>query len=235
MLRRLLTLFSHAAQAKTPNGEVRAGRTVPELPASGIVTVNVEEWDPDSRAAVRETASTISDLPFFAQHVEHGSALSAVVRAEQCPRCGAATRQHDAHFIYATTVAPRVMLAPAGYFCTACPTVSVDEAMLRAGITGGFQFHGVSEIDSEGQHPPDLFRTWNGRPTVSVVDEAPGPHGSSVLGVTGQQHATRRERKMKQRSTMAKASRKRNRPHEHQPVTRPLRSSPPDVRSTACG
>jgi hypothetical protein len=103
------------------------------------------------------------------------------------------------------------MLAPAGYFCTTCPTVIVDEEMLRAGITDGFHFQGVLGIDYEGQRPPDLFRTWNGRPTVYVVDEVPGSHGGSLLGAHARQHATQRERKMQQRNKMAKASRKRNR------------------------
>jgi hypothetical protein len=103
------------------------------------------------------------------------------------------------------------MLAPAGYFCTACPTVIIDEKMLQAGITGGFHFHGVLGIDYEGKHPPDLFRTWNGRETVYVLDEEQVPQGISVLGAPPRRHMTRREQQIKQRSKMAKASRKRNR------------------------
>jgi hypothetical protein len=211
MLRRLLNLFAPKAKVKTQSRDVLAGPTVAELPASGVVKVNMEDWDSESIAVLRETASTVSHLPFFAQYVEHAYALSAVARADQCPRCRAATRQHYAHFIYATTVTPRVMLAPAGYFCTACPTVIIDEKMLQAGITGGFHFHGVLGIDYEGKHPPDLFRTWNGRETVYVLDEEQVPQGISVLGAPPRRHMTRREQQIKQRSKMAKASRKRNR------------------------
>jgi hypothetical protein len=212
MLRWLLHLFSHKAKTKTQSREVPAGRAVLELPASGVVKVNTEDWDSESIAALRVTASTVSHLPFFEQHVEHAYALSVVARADQCPRCRAATRQHYAHFIYATTVAPRVMLAPAGYFCPACPTVIVDEEMVRAGITRGFHFRGVLGINHEGKCAPDLFRTWNGRETVYVLDEEQVPQGIRVLGATPGRHVTKREQQIKQRSKMAKASRKRNRP-----------------------
>lgn len=210
MLRRLLNLFSH--KAKTQSCDVPARRTVSELPASGVVKVNMEDWDSESMEALRVTASTVSHLPFFEQHVEHAYALSAVARADQCPRCRAATRQHYAHFIYATTVTPRVMLAPAGYFCKACPTVIIDEEMLQAGMTGGFHFQGVLGIDYEGKHPPDLFRTWNGRETIYVLDEEQAPQEMKVRGATPRRHATKREQQIRQRSKMAKASRKRNRP-----------------------
>jgi hypothetical protein len=211
MLRRLLHLFSSKAKAQTRSPDVRAGHAVPKLPASGFVKVNLEEWDPESIEALRATASKVSDLSFFDQHVEHAYALRAVAGADQCPRCQGATRQHYAHFIYATTEAPRVMMAPAGYFCTACPTVIIDEEMLRSGMTEGFHFQGVLGVDYEGKRPPDLFRTWNGRPAVYVLDDDQGPQGISGIGATPGRHSTRRERKTKQRSKMAKASRKRNR------------------------
>jgi hypothetical protein len=211
MLRRLLKLFSPTAKVQLRSSDVRAGHAVPALPGSGVVKVNLEEWDPEAIEELRSTASAVSHLSFFARHVEHAYALSAVARTDQCPRCRAATQQHYAHFIYATTVAPRVMMAPAGYFCTACPTVIIDEEMLRSGMTEGFHFQGVLGVDYEGKRPPDLFRTWNGRPAVYVLDDDQGPQGISGIGATPGRHSTRRERKTKQRSKMAKASRKRNR------------------------
>jgi hypothetical protein len=104
------------------------------------------------------------------------------------------------------------MIAPAGYFCTVCPTVIIDEEMLRAGMTGGFHFQGVLGVDYERKRPPDVFRTWNGQPVVYVLDDDQMPQGISGRGATPGRHASRRERKTRQRSKMAKASRKRNRP-----------------------
>jgi hypothetical protein len=211
MLRRLLHLLSPRSKGKAQSADVRAGHAVPALPASGVVKVNLEEWDPQSIAELRSTASAVSHLSFFDRHVEHAYALRAVARADQCPRCRAATQQHYAHFIYATTVAPRVMMAPAGYFCTVCPTVIIDEELLRSGMTEGFHFQGVLGVDYGGGRPPDLFRTWNGKPTVYVLDDDQEPQGSSGRGATPGRHASRRERKTKHRSKMTKASRKRNR------------------------
>jgi len=54
---------------------------VPVLPASGIVKVTLEEWDPEEIEKLRSTASEVSHLSFFDQHVEHAQALSAVTRA----------------------------------------------------------------------------------------------------------------------------------------------------------
>ena len=63
------------------------------------------------------------DVPgFFEGTVEHGYAMRSVGSQLPCPRCNAATRQQMALFICATDIAPRVMFAAAGYFCTACPT-----------------------------------------------------------------------------------------------------------------
>jgi hypothetical protein len=104
------------------------------------------------------------------------------------------------------------MMAPAGYFCTVCPTVIIDEEMLRAGMTGGFQFQGVLGIDYEGKRPPDVFRTWNGKPAVYVFDDDQMLQGTSGIGAAPGRHSSRRERKTKHKSKMAKASRKRNRP-----------------------
>jgi hypothetical protein len=205
MLRRLLNLFSLRSKGKTQSADVRAGIAVPPLPASGIVKVNLEEWDPQLIAELRSTASAVAHLSFFDRHVEHAYALKAVARADQCPRCHAATQQHYAHFIYATTVTPRVMMAPAGYFCTACPTVIIDEELLRSGMTEGFHFQGVLGVDYEGERPPDLFRTWHGQPAVYVVDDDQMPQGISGRGTTPGRHASRRERKTKQRSKLAKA------------------------------
>jgi hypothetical protein len=52
-----------------------------------------------------------------------------------------------AHFIYATDIAPRVMFAPAGYFCTACPTVVVDEHLIATGMKAGYRFRAVVGVD----------------------------------------------------------------------------------------
>ena len=76
-----------------------------------------------------------------------------------------------AHFIYATDIAPRVMFAPAGHFCTACPTVIVDEKLIASGVKDGDRFRAVVGVDYVGKKPPDCFQTWNGHPLAYILDE----------------------------------------------------------------
>lgn len=67
-----------------------------------------------------------------------------------------------AHFIYVTKTVTRVMLAPAGYFCTACPTVIIDEDVIASGVTEGHPFRTVVGIDYAGRSS----RTSSGHGTV---------------------------------------------------------------------
>ena len=97
--------------------------------------VNTEALTDDEKREFYTTVSETSELELHTGHVEHGYSVDAVPTVASCPRCRAMTRQHYANFIYATQIAPRVMFAPAGYFCTACPAVVIDEALIRPGIS----------------------------------------------------------------------------------------------------
>lgn len=121
-----------------------------------------------------------------------------------------------AHFIYATDIAPRVMFAPAGYFCTACATVVVDEHLIAGGIKEGYRFRAVVGIDYAGEKQPDFFKTWNGQETIYLLDE-----DGRVMDLTtdNQLHvdspaaragASRDSAARKRRRKIARQSRKRN-------------------------
>ncbi len=137
----------------------------------GMVTVDLDGFAPESRAGLTEELIRRSDLPLFEGGVTHGYSRAFVGSTETCPRCGASTRQYTANFIYATDVACRVMLAPAGYFCTACPTVIVDERMISTGMKAGYRFRRVVGVDYSGKKDPDYFGTWNGEKPIYVIDE----------------------------------------------------------------
>jgi len=93
-------------------------------------------------------AAEMSDITVYEGYIEHAYAKSHVCRTEQCPRCGAITQRQYGNFIYATQIATRVMFAPAGYFCIECPSVIIDEDIVRNGITDRrFRFQGVLGID----------------------------------------------------------------------------------------
>lgn len=116
------------------------------------------------------------------------------------------------------------MLAPAGYFCPACPTVIIDEEMISTGMKGGRRFRRVVGIDYGNEKRMDLFRTWNGeKPTYllgedeQIMDMAtdselpasdPRAARSRVLPAGG---AEKRKRKRKRKRKQARHARRTNR------------------------
>lgn len=180
------------------------------------LTFDTENLAPETRQVLWQEIAKVKDLTIYEGTVEHGYSLGAVSTTGQCPRCHAETRQQYANFIYATNIAPRVMFAPAGFFCAECPTVIIDEAMIVSGIAKKeFSFQGLVGIDHEGRKRPDLFKTWNGRKTVYILDEDGEPMGISTSEPqpTHRQMAkiskNRGEAKRKRR--LAKEGRRRNR------------------------
>lgn len=122
-----------------------------------------------------------SDITAYEGHIEHAYSRRHAYQTEKCPRCGADTRQQYGNFIYATQIAARVMFAPAGYFCTECPSVIIDEDIIRNGVTDRkFRFQGVLGIDYGKGRKPDLFSTWNGQESVYVFNEDEQPMGIST-------------------------------------------------------
>lgn len=185
--------------------------SVVRVPETDAVRVDLDQLGPDAQDEFKETVSQISEITFFEGHVEHGYSLDHVSDAQRCPRCQAPTWQHYAEWIYATQIAPRLMLAPAGYFCTRCPTVIVDEAMIQSGVKKQFRYQGVAGLDHDEGKNPDLFRTWNGKDAVHVFDEEGIHQGLSSLGPTPARRSTKSRRKTKPRARTRKKSRKRTR------------------------
>ncbi len=180
----------------------------------GLVTVDLDSFGPEAQPKLWEEIIRRSGVPLFKGMIEHGYSKRTAGSTDQCPRCGAGTRQHTANFIYATNIATRAMLAPAGYFCTACPTVIVDEDFIAAGMKQGYRFRCVVGIDYGGKKAPDYFRTWNGKRPTYILDE-----NQQIMDLaTDDQFRlqtppihSRDRNKEKRRRRMAKQSRKRNR------------------------
>lgn len=187
-----------------------------EEPGKKILTVNTDDLGEEGRKAVWHEISKLTDLSLFEGKVEHGYSQRVVSLTDQCPRCHGETQQYYANFIYATDIALRVMFAPAGFFCTECPSVIIDEEMISTGVKKGFRFHGVVGIDYDGKKEPDFFRTWNGKKTVYVLDENENVTGLTTIGSSEHDHAvsqisTKDRQKLKRKRQIAKRARKRNR------------------------
>ena len=165
----------------------------------------------DEQTLITAMAAEATGRPVFKGTIHHAYDLEHAGNASQCPRCGSPTSQQYANFIYATQIAPRIMSAPAGHFCSACPTVIVDQTMLESGIAERrFQYQGVLAIDHGKDREPSFFDTWNGEDSVYIFneDEVPMGIGSIPLSVSGG-HATAprpkpKQRKRKQREKAAR-------------------------------
>jgi hypothetical protein len=184
---------------------------------AATVTVDLDEFGSEARPVLLDELSQASGLPVFSGTVEHGYAMGSVGSHARCPRCNADTRQQMAHFIYATNIAPRVMFAPAGYFCTACPTVIVDESLIAMGMKEGYRFRTVVGVDYAGEKQPDFFKTWDGHATIYILDEDGRVMDLTTDNQLGADQPAARSRlsrdstARKLRRKMAQQSRKRNR------------------------
>jgi len=104
-----------------------------------------------ARGTLEEELVAQNELPLFMGEVEHAYTKAAVGEIGVCPRCKSATEKNAPTSSMPQNVASRVMLAPAGYFCSRCPTVIVDESILATSMRPGLQFRGSWASISGGE------------------------------------------------------------------------------------
>jgi hypothetical protein len=181
----------------------------------GVASIDVDSLSLKSPEKFYEMLAEENGLPMFEGEVRHGYTRASAGGTDACPRCGAPTGQNCAHFIYATNKGMRVMMAPAGFFCSKCPTVIIDERIIVAGVKSCFKYQGIVGIDFLGKKEPAYFETWNGRKPIYIFDEDEQCHGMGFADLpfhhSGGPPARSAARKKKQRRRMAKQSRRRNR------------------------
>ena len=193
------------------------GTYVSDAPDDGpnIVTMNTESLTIAESHIFHDEALERSHLAAHEGLVRHAYSAWDVRQTDHCPQCQAETRQEYAHFIYATQRGARVLFAPAGHFCTECPSVIVDEAMIRAGIADKrYTYRAVLGLDDGSGAKPDVFETWNRRRVVVLLDE-----NGRVVDVATDAESTRavqlaapnRRRRRPTRRDPAKQSRRINR------------------------
>jgi len=186
---------------------------------SGIImNVNMDIFPEEEKEQFYELAVEKSELSRFTGPVEHGYSKRRFGSVEVCPRCGARTQNQYGHFVYATQLAMRAIFAAAGHFCTACPSVIVDEDMIEQGIQDSrCSYLGVLGLDYGKAREPDYFRTWNGEEVIYVFDENENPIGiASRSELQEQKHSPQRQirlqrEKRKGQRKRAKQSRRQNR------------------------
>lgn len=188
----------------------------------GVVKFNLDQFSPGQREEMEAFVFKEAGLPRFRGDVEHGYPLSRVRNPGICPRCGATTSQQVAEFIYATSLGSRAAIAPAGRFCSDCPTVIVDQQLIANAMVVNGQFFRTVGVLNKETGTPMYFKTWRGEKPIYFLDEneqiedmripsdtgfsagGPIPRGTSAPRGSS---AGKKKRKRKQ----AKANRKRNR------------------------
>jgi len=177
----------------------------------GLISVNLDEINEDEQKAFREAAAQKLDLTPYEGEVQHAYDVTFVDSLETCPKCHAELQQHYANFIYATQIAPRVMFAPAGYFCTQCPTVIVSQKMLESGVSEKFDYQGVLGIDYDTREVPDFFQTWNGQQTAYVLDENETMMGLESIATSPHRSLHRKKQERRKKKRIVKQSKRKNR------------------------
>jgi len=177
-----------------------------------LAKIDTDESRENEEQELFSTISEISGISVYEGHVEHGYSIDNVSTTQECPKCHSPAQKYYANWIYATQIAPRVMFASAGYFCSKCPTVIVDESLIKSAIKKRFQFQGILGIDYGEKKEPDLFKTWNGEETVYIFDENETAMGLSTIGSIDPVPSKERNKTTKERrKKIARQSRKRNR------------------------
>lgn len=165
----MFDFFKNKSKSKVI-GETEMG-TMLHNEKSNIVTFaqNRKVTNAEVRAEM-EVFSEVSDLGIFKGNIDHAYESDFTGYTDHCPKCDAPTKQMYSGFVYATQTKARVMSAPAGHFCTKCPTVIIDDEMIREAIPPGFKYGGTCALEGN-QNEPNLFSTFNGKKSTYVLDE----------------------------------------------------------------
>lgn len=119
-----------------------------------------------------EFFSEKNDIPIFKGEIKHGYESDFLGYKDSCPNCDTPTQQMMSNFAYGTQVASRIASAPAGHFCTNCPTVIIDDDVMRSMIDEEFIYGGVFTIETGYKDAgKEMFETFNGEKPIIILDE----------------------------------------------------------------
>jgi len=118
-----------------------------------------------------ESMAEANNIPVFKGEVKHCYESDFTKQTDQCPRCGTVTERMMSNFAYATQDASRIATTPAGHFCTECPTVIINDDMMRESINPNFKYGGVFSVETGYTKEPRLFDTYNGEKPTYILNE----------------------------------------------------------------
>lgn len=177
-----------------------------------------------------ELFSKESGIPVFKGNIKHAYESDFLGFKDKCPRCDEDTETMMSNFAYGTQDKSRIIAAPAGHFCTNCPTVIIDDDVIKNSINKKIDYCGVYEIETGYETEKKLFETFNGEKPVFILD----PTKTQVYGIQQSVHQSpddylqfirvsketqlqlnrkqlKRKKNNKQKNKAAKKARKKNR------------------------
>jgi hypothetical protein len=142
--------------------------------------------------ALLESFAEVNNFPIFKDTIDNAYESDFLEYKDKCPLCNTPTVQQYSSFIWANQVASRILAAPAGHFCPNCPTVIIDDDIMKSGVNKArFEYWGTCAIDT-GYHDTNLFKTFNGIKPTYILDENGGLDGilNSVHTPSGQRYSS---------------------------------------------
>ncbi len=149
-----------------------------------LKVVNNKEVSGKENTEMLEYFSEQNKIPIFKGSVKHAYESDFLGYKDHCPKCDNVTQQMMSNFAYGTQEASRIASAPAGHFCTNCPTVIIDDDIMRSLIDKQkFIYGGVFTIET-GYGKEEIFETFNGEKPIMILDE----FKSNIYGVSQSVH-----------------------------------------------
>lgn len=154
-----------------------------------------EETQGHDNIELLEAFTKQNNIPIFKGTVENAYESDFLGYKDKCPLCNAATVQHYSNFVWSNQIAGRIMAAPAGHFCPNCPTVIIDDDIIKTGINKArFQYWGTCAIETgfeTNKEKITLFKTFNGGKPTYILDE-----NGSLEGIVNSVHAPKNQKYM---------------------------------------
>jgi hypothetical protein len=145
--------------------------TVSEDGRTRILLRYDEEVSAEQNVQLLEIAGKAADIPVFKGQVAHLYESDFTGYKDKCPRCGGAVTRMFSNFAYATQDSSRLLAAHAGLFCQSCPTVIIDDDVMRESIDRTrFEYRGVFSVES-GYDALRIVDTINGVKPVVILSE----------------------------------------------------------------
>jgi len=131
-----------------------------------------------------EAFSDQNKIPIFKGTIAHAYESDYLGFKDHCPKCNTPTEQMMSNFAYGTQEDSRILTAPAGHFCSACPTVIIDDDVMKSAIDKNFKYGGVFEIESGYEEKKKLLETLNGEKPIFILNE----YKDKVYGIAQSVH-----------------------------------------------